>query len=233
MKKDKENNNHPRNMASGYPPAAFLDRKVACSPLAYPASQTALLLLDYYSFFQTHLRDGDFKSIIARAAALRAWALSGNRAGMLVVHGLIDVRGSNEVLATHKSVGRLTGFQKVMMATPGAEEEAAELVCPEDSDSEILVRRKPGVFSALLSYGLAEELEKRGIKSLIIGGVATSAVVMSTVRGAADQGFVLTVARDACGDPDLERHEVLLDKIVPGFANVVTVEELKETWEKE
>ncbi len=222
-------------MASGYPQAAFLDRTVACSPLAYPASQTALLLLDYYSFFQTHVPDGDFKSVVARAAALRAWALSGSRAGMLVVHGLIDVRGSNEVLATHKSAARLTGFQKVMIATAGAEEEAAEIACPgpgEGSDAEILVRRKPGVFSALLSYGLSEELEKRGIKSLIIGGVATSAVVMSTVRGAADQGYVLTVARDACCDPDTERHELLLGKIVPAFANVVTVEELKEAWEK-
>ncbi|KAI1421083.1 Isochorismatase-like protein [Xylaria sp. FL1777] len=219
-------------MAVDYPPAAIFDRTAAFSPVAYTASQTAVLLVDYYAHFESHLPAGQFKSAVERAVALRDWARSN---GIFVVHGQIDVRGPSHVLQTHKSSTRLTGFQKAMMTTPGAEDEVADLASgwlTEGDNEETMVRREPGTYNALLSFGLVEQLKKREIKSLIIGGVATSACVLSTVWAAADSGYVVTVARDACGDPEQARHDMLMDKILNSLSHVTTVDELKEAWGK-
>ena len=64
-----------------------------------------------------------------------------------------------------------------------------------------------------------------GIQHLVLSGFATSGVVLSTLREAADKDYVLTVLEDGCADRDPEVHRVLTTKIFPRQANVVTVEE--------
>ena len=56
-------------------------------------------------------------------------------------------------------------------------------------------------------------------------GIATSGVVLSTLRQAADLDYGLTVLRDGCADRDHEVHRVLLDKVFPRQATVLTVDE--------
>jgi nicotinamidase-related amidase len=68
-------------------------------------------------------------------------------------------------------------------------------------------------------------LRAGGIDSLVLTGIATSGVVLSTLRQAADLDFALTVLSDGCFDADPEVHRVLTEKVFPRQADVVTVDE--------
>jgi nicotinamidase-related amidase len=79
--------------------------------------------------------------------------------------------------------------------------------------------------SAFTGSDLEVLLRGYGARSLVMAGVATSGVVLSTVRQAADFDFALTVLSDACADRDPEVHRVLTEKVFPKQANVTTVAE--------
>ncbi len=57
----------------------------------------------------------------------------------------------------------------------------------------------------------------------MLSGIATSGVVLSTLRQAADLDFSLTVLSDGCVDGDQEVHRVLCEKVFPRQAQVMTV----------
>jgi nicotinamidase-related amidase len=59
----------------------------------------------------------------------------------------------------------------------------------------------------------------------VLTGVATSGVVLSTLRQAADLDYRLTVLADGCLDGDPEVHRVLTEKVFPRQAGVVGVAE--------
>jgi len=69
-------------------------------------------------------------------------------------------------------------------------------------------------------------LRANGIETLVLTGIATSGVVLSTLRHAADTDYRLIVAGDCCSDPDAEVHRVLLDKVFPRQAKIASAEEL-------
>jgi hypothetical protein len=54
--------------------------------------------------------------------------------------------------------------------------------------------------------------------------LATSGVVLSTLRQAADLDYRLTVLADGCGDADPEIHRVLTQKVFPRRADVTTID---------
>jgi nicotinamidase-related amidase len=56
-------------------------------------------------------------------------------------------------------------------------------------------------------------------------------VVLSTVREAADKDYILTVLSDCCAEGDEEVQKVLLSKVIPRQADVVTAEEWIATLE--
>jgi nicotinamidase-related amidase len=63
------------------------------------------------------------------------------------------------------------------------------------------------------------------VDHLVLAGIATSGVVLSTLREAADRDFRLTVLADGCADGDAEVHRVLTEKVFPRQAEVTTVAE--------
>lgn len=63
------------------------------------------------------------------------------------------------------------------------------------------------------------------VRHLVLSGVSTSGVVLSTVREAADKDFILTVLSDGCTDGDEEVHRVLTTKVFPRQAAVLTIAE--------
>lgn len=64
------------------------------------------------------------------------------------------------------------------------------------------------------------------IDTLVLAGVATSGIVLSTVRHAADNDYRLVVAKDCCADRDEEVHRVLMEKVFTRQATVARAEEI-------
>ena len=84
-------------------------------------------------------------------------------------------------------------------------------VAPEPGD--IIVRKiRVGAFS---TTDLDQQLRDRGISTLILAGISTSGVVLSTVRDAADRDYQVHVLADACADPVPGVHDFLTEKIFP------------------
>jgi nicotinamidase-related amidase len=95
-------------------------------------------------------------------------------------------------------------------------------LAPENGD--IVVRKiRVGPFG---STDLHEQLQARGIDTLVLAGISTSGVVLSTVRDAHDRDYRLIVLADLCADRDPEVHEVLTGKVFPGQAEVIGAAEL-------
>lgn len=79
--------------------------------------------------------------------------------------------------------------------------------------------------SAFSGSDLELVLRASDIDSLVLTGIATSAVVLSTLWHAIDLDFGLTVLADGCLDTDPEVHRVLTEKLFPQWADVVAVED--------
>jgi nicotinamidase-related amidase len=61
------------------------------------------------------------------------------------------------------------------------------------------------------------------VTTLFVAGVHTSGVVLSTVRDAADHGYQLILLSDCISDPDAELHRMLMERIFPRQAEIITV----------
>ncbi len=98
-------------------------------------------------------------------------------------------------------------------------------VAPQAGDV-VVTKRRVGAFSG---SDLEVVLRSQGITSLVLTGIATSGVVLSTLRAAADMDFEITVLSDCCADLDAEVHDVLMTKVFPRQAEVLTVDEWQAT----
>jgi nicotinamidase-related amidase len=96
-------------------------------------------------------------------------------------------------------------------------------VAPEPGD--IVVRKtRVGAFS---TTDLHERLRERDIDTVILAGISTSGVVLSTVRDASDRDYRVFVLADGTADPDPEIHRFLTERIFPPQASVITLAELE------
>ncbi|ANI90598.1 isochorismatase [Arachidicoccus ginsenosidimutans] len=94
-------------------------------------------------------------------------------------------------------------------------------VAPQESDIIVTKRR----ISAFAGSDLEIVLRGQNVQHLVLTGISTSGVVLSTLREAADKDYQLTVIADCCADGDEEVHRVLTTKIFPRQANVINVQD--------
>lgn len=97
----------------------------------------------------------------------------------------------------------------------------------EPGANDIVVEKR--MLSAFFGTDLDFTLRQKGIKTLIVTGVATWACVLKTVFDAAEIGYEVIVPADCCASPSPEGHEAALK--VLGLLNVVkpSVREVLET----
>lgn len=91
------------------------------------------------------------------------------------------------------------------------------------NENEITVLKRR--VSAFTGSDLEIVLRALGIRHLILTGFATSGVVLSTLREAADKDYQLTVLSDCCADYDVEVHDILMQKVFPRQAEVLDLEQ--------
>jgi len=176
-------------------------------------TSTALLIMDVQQGIVDRFGsdDGYLGRLATAIAAARA-------AGVLVGYVTVAFRpGYPEVSERNKSFGALAGSGRFADGDPGTAIPAA--VAPGPGEAVVIKRR----VSAFTGSDLEVLLRARGIDHLVLAGIATSGVVLSTLRQAADLDYRLTVLADGCLDADPEVHQVLLGKVFPRQAEVTTI----------
>jgi nicotinamidase-related amidase len=135
------------------------------------------------------------------------------RSHMKIIYVTVSFRpGHPEVAAT--SAAAFTGGKANNMFVAGSPETAIEpSIAPTEGD--IVVEKKR--VSAFTGSGLDVILRGLGIKTLVLAGVSTGGVVLSTVCEASDL--------DLCVDPDEKLHEMLVEKIFKKRGEVLGAEE--------
>jgi nicotinamidase-related amidase len=177
-----------------------------------PAS--ALLVMDVQQDIVDRFPDPAYLPRLRRAIdAARA-------AGIPVVYVAIGFRaGHPEVSTRNKS------FRAVRRNGAFADGDPGTRIHPDvaPQPGEVVVTKKR--VSGFTGSDLEVVLRAGGIDSLVLTGIATSGVVLSTLRQAADLDFGLTVLADGCLDGDPEVHRVLTEKVFPRQAEVTVIED--------
>ncbi|CAH2602774.1 putative hydrolase [Rhodovastum atsumiense] len=76
-------------------------------------------------------------------------------------------------------------------------------------------------WGAFYGTGLDLQLRRRGIRTIVLGGIATNFGVESTARAAWEHGYGVVLAEDACASVSAELHEMAVRHIFPRIARVV------------
>jgi len=92
-------------------------------------------------------------------------------------------------------------------------------IAPEEGDI-VVIKKRVGPFG---TTDLHEQLQARGIDTLVLAGISSSGVVLSTVRDAHDKDYRVIVLEDACADRDPEVHSFLMEQIFPRQVDVTDV----------
>jgi nicotinamidase-related amidase len=176
---------------------------------------TAFLTLDF--------QKGILASVTGAEAAVPSASQAANFArdnGFLLIHvGLGFSEGHPEIADFESRFQMVKQNNLFVKGTPSAEFHSAILM-PGDL---IVYKQRVSAFS---ENHLNLMLRARGIDHLVLFGVATSGIVLSTLRRAFDLDYRSVVLKDACFDADQEVHRVLTEKVFPRQATVMTVAEL-------
>jgi nicotinamidase-related amidase len=177
--------------------------------------RTVLLVMDVQrGIVERFADDADYLPRLAGAvAAARA-------ASIPVIYVVVGFRpGYPEVSARNKGFSAVASAGRFAPGDPATEIDPA--VAPGDGDMIVTKRR----VSAFTGSDLDVLLRGLGAGTLVLTGIATSGVVLSTLRQAADLDYGLVVLADGCLDADPEVHQVLTGKVFPRQADVLTVAE--------
>ena len=185
------------------------------SPLV--PSRTALLLMDFQPAILASVPDAD--TLLARTTAALSWARSANVQVCYVRVAFTDE--DFRVIPSHSK-----GFARVaedrLLAADSPEAQIHELL--EIREDDIVVRKTR--FGAFSTTDLYARLHAQGMDTLVLAGISTGGVVLSTVRHAADEDYRIYVLADATADPDPEVHRVLIEKVFPHQADIINTVDL-------
>ena len=105
--------------------------------------------------------------------------------------------------------------------------EASRLVSevgPEPGDF-VITKRQWGAFHAT---ELDQQLRRRGIKTIVLGGIATNFGAESTARSAVEHGYELVLVEDVMTSVSAEAHEFAIRNIFPRIGRVRSAAEVIE-----
>lgn len=192
------------------------------SELRFDAAHTAVLAMDVQTGIVTIYVKPQQEYLDRSSSVLRA----ARNAGLPVIFvrvgfrpGLPEVSDRNRLFAAMKSNPE---HQKLFL-----DEKAAAIhpaLGPEQNDIVVTKHR----VSAFTGTDLEMILRAKEIRTLVLFGIATSGVVLSTLLEACDVDYEIFVIADCCADMDNELHRVLLDHLFPRRAQVMTAEQFEK-----
>ena len=99
-------------------------------------------------------------------------------------------------------------------ALPPGWDEFPEPLQPSDL---VITKRQWGAFHGT---ELDLQLRRRGVRCIVLGGIATNIGVESTARSAAEHGYELVIPEDLCSSSSAEMHAFSFTHILPRLARV-------------
>jgi nicotinamidase-related amidase len=182
----------------------------------FKPAKSALLLMDFQNAIVGMVGDGA-PALLERAQKARAAAKA---AGMAVMHVRVAFTDADYAAVSERNKS-FAALVKSRFLTDGSEPAAIHSALAPASDEEVFAKTRVGAFS---TTNLADRLKARGIDMLFLSGIATSGVVLSTLRDAADRDYRLFVLSDCCADQDPEVHRVLMEKVFPRQADMIDLQ---------
>ena len=177
-------------------------------------SSTALIIADFYKDMMGTIPHSIERNVLDNTQKLQKAA---RQSGMLICYsatvfrpGYIEISDRNKTFSQRKNSGQPAVSDPIEVSHPG--------VSP--IDGEVVVGKHR--VNALYGTDLDMTLRANQINTIIILGYATSGVVLSTTRFAADSDYSIIIVEDCCADTDPEVHNFLMEKIFPRQADVVT-----------
>lgn len=98
-----------------------------------------------------------------------------------------------------------------------------------DAGEPVIVKHR---YSAVPNTDFIPLLERLGIRSLLLAGVATDTCVESTARDAYFIDYYVTIVRDCCAAFDEADHAGALKRFDRDYGAVVTADEVMTTWSR-
>ena len=177
-------------------------------------SHTALFIGDFYADMMGSLPHATDRNVISNTVNLQRAARD---AGLLVCYSATvfrpaypEISGRNKTFSQRKESGQPAVSDPVQLIHDAV----------KPIEGEVVVGKHR--VNALYGTGLGVVLRANDIETLIILGYATSGVVLSTLRYAADLDYRLVVAEDCCADQQPDVHDFLTQRIFPRQADVVS-----------
>jgi nicotinamidase-related amidase len=177
---------------------------------------SALLVMDMQHGIVERIADRSTLLIGAISSAMAA----ARRADLPVIFVRVAFRdGAPEVSPKNKSFSAITNLDDMKDSSPATQIHSGVAPAPGDV---IVTKRRVSAFSG---SDLDVVLRARGIDSLVLTGISTSGVVLSTTRQGADLDLQITILSDGCADVDDEVQRVLMEKVFPRQATVMKTDE--------
>ena len=188
---------------------------------SFDPARTAVLSMDLQTAIVS-IYAGKNDDFLPRAASVLR---SARLAKMTVVHVQVGFRPNLPEISSRNplfsGIKNSAQHRKIFEGTAGA---IHPDVAPEGDDIVVTKHR----ISAFAGTDLDMILRANDLDTLVLFGIATSGVVLSTLLHAIDADYRLVVIKDCCADLDKELHACLLDKLFPRVATVLSADEVVE-----
>jgi len=176
---------------------------------------TALLIMDMQVAVLAGL--ADTQTLLSNVANAITNARNKNIPVIYVVvgfrRGAPEISQNNKIFGGSKERFSAVNIDEMLKVHPA--------LAPAVNEVTVVKRR----VSAFTGSDLEVILRAQDIRHIVLTGVATSGVVLSTLREAADKDYRITVLADCCADADEEVHRVLTTKVFVRQADVMTLED--------
>ncbi|MGB6132164.1 MAG: isochorismatase family cysteine hydrolase [Acidobacteriaceae bacterium] len=189
--------------------------------LAIDPARTAVLSMDMQNGIVAACAAGDPEFVPRAADVLRRC----RAAGLTVIHIQVGFRpGFPEISPRNPLFQAIRTSEHHQQLFQGNNSAIHSALGPEPDDI-VVTKHRVGAFAGT---DLEMILRARDIDTLILFGIATSGVVLSTLLDACDSDYRLIALRDCCADHDAEVHACLFDKVFPRRGTVTAAAEFLE-----
>jgi nicotinamidase-related amidase len=176
------------------------------------SNSKALLVCDLQNGILSRLKTHNTQVYLERVAST---ITSARKANVRIIYVRVAFRpGHPEVTPRNPSVANVRAAGGFLEGDASTEIHAA--IAPQADDIVVTKRRR----SAFHGTDLDMILRCLGVETLVMAGLSTSGVVLSTVRQGLDMDYGFVVLEDLCMDPEPEIHDACV-KVLGKQARIV------------